>query len=111
MNLLLLGNNTLVVSGSNVLECTFEVTFWAIEVRVGLVLGIRKVRVDELNKSVQVLGSDRLILLVEVVDVAIEDLNEQLDGDGCIHAGIGNTKSTLEALQDSFSITVKLFLL
>lgn len=52
LNLLLLGNNTFVVSGPDVLECTFEVTLWAIEVGVGLVFGIRKVRVDELNKSV-----------------------------------------------------------
>lgn len=108
MNLLLLSNDTFIVSGPDVLEGTFEVTLWAIEVGIGLVFGVRKVRVNELNKSVQVLGSDRLILLVEVVDVAIEDLDEKLDGDGCIHASISNTKSTLEALQNSFPVTVKL---
>lgn len=36
-----------------------------------------------------------LILLIKVIDVAIQDLNEKLHGYGSVHAGVRNTKSTL----------------
>lgn len=32
----------------------------------------------------------RLILLVEVIEVSIEDLDEKLDGHGGVHAGVGD---------------------
>jgi hypothetical protein len=32
----------------------------------------------------------RLILLVEVIDISIEDLDEELNGHGGIHAGVGD---------------------
>jgi hypothetical protein len=36
-----------------------------------------------------------LILLIKVIDVAIQDLNEKLYGYGSVHASVRNTKSTL----------------
>jgi hypothetical protein len=47
-------------------------------------------------------------LLVEVVDVAVQNLDEELHGNGRVHAGISHTESTLEALENPFSITVEL---
>ena len=53
-------------------------------------------------------GTCSFILLVKVVDVAVQDLDEQFNGDGCIHASICNTQSPLKTFEDSLSITIKL---
>lgn len=80
----------------------------ALEARIWFILVRLQVRVDELNEAVEVLSRDGLILLVEVVDVAVEDLDEELDGDGGVHAGICNAEGTLEAFEDAFAIAVEL---
>jgi len=43
------------------------------------VLAGLQVGVDKLNQPVQILGRDSLVLLVEVVYVAVEDLDEQFN--------------------------------
>lgn len=82
---------------------------------------------DELDEAVQVLGRDLfrvksanyimelllrstygLILLVKVVDVAVEDLNEELHTDRGIHTGVSHPQRTLQALKHTLAITVEL---
>ena len=63
---------------------------------------------DELDESIKVLGSDGLVLLVEVVDIAIQDFNEEFDGHGGVHASVCDTEGTLEAFKNPLSITVEL---
>jgi hypothetical protein len=85
-----------------------EVALGTIEARVWLVFAGLQVGVDEFNKAIQVLGRNSLVLLVEVVDIAVEDLHEELDGDSGIHTGVCNTERTLEALENPFTIAVEL---
>lgn len=80
----------------------------ALETRVGFTLRGLQVGVDELNEAIEVLDGDGLVLLVEIVDVAVEDLDEELNGDGGVHAGVGDAEGTLEAFEDSFAIAVEL---
>lgn len=71
-----------------------------------------QVAVDEFDEAVEVFGCDlvcvsfcmssgsvrgtyRLVLLIEVVDVSVEDFDEQLNGHRCIHACIGDSKGPL----------------
>jgi hypothetical protein len=91
-----LNDNTLVLTGTDVLERPLEMTLRPIEAGIRFVLGRVQVRVDELDKPVEVLCRDGFVLLVEVVDVAVEDLHEELDGDGCVHAGVGDAEGSLE---------------
>lgn len=72
-----------------------EMALWALETRIGFTLRILQVGVDELNEAIEILGGDGLVLLVEIVDVAVEDLDEELNGDGGVHAGIGDAEGTL----------------
>lgn len=111
LDLLLLRHNTLVLSGPDVFQCTLEMAFRPVEVRVGFVLGTGEVGVDELDQTVEILRGDCLVLLVEVVDVAVEDFHEELDGYSCVHAGICNAEGTLKTLEDSFAIAVELVIL
>lgn len=85
-------------------------TLGSIETGVGLVLAGLQVGVDELDESVQILSSDGFILLIEVVDVAVEDLNEELHGNGGVHAGVGDAKSSLETFKDSLPVAVELLM-
>lgn len=83
-------------------------TFRVLQARVRLALVGLQVRVDQLDEAVQILGRNSLILLVEVVDVAVEDLDEELHGHGGVHAGVGDAESALEALKDALSVAVEL---
>jgi hypothetical protein len=85
-----------------------EVTLRAVKTSVWLIFAGLKIGVDEFDETVQVLGSDGLVLLVEIVDIAVEDFYEELDGDSGVHAGVGHTEGTLEALEDSFPVAVEL---
>lgn len=80
----------------------------ALKARIRLILVRLQVRVDKLDKAVEVLGRDGLVLLVEVVNVAVEDLDEEFDGDGGIHARVCDAECTLEAFEDAFSIAIEL---
>jgi hypothetical protein len=44
--------------------------------------------------------------LVKVVDISIEYLDEQLDGHSCVHARIGDTESSLQALEHALAIAI-----
>ena len=50
----------------------------------------------------------RLILLVKVVYVSVQDLNEELDRYCCVHACICYAEGTLQAFEDAFAISVEL---
>lgn len=63
---------------------------------------------DEFNEPVEVLGSDSFVLLVEIVDIAIQNLNKKFDGHGSVHASVCDAEGPLEAFQNPLSITVKL---
>lgn len=107
-DLLSLSDDAFILASPNVLQRALKMALRAVEVGVWLVLAGLQVGVDQFDQSVEVLGGDCLILLVEVVDVAIENLNEKFHGDGGVHAGVCDSKGTLEAFQDSFSVAVEL---
>lgn len=75
--LLPLSHNTFIFSGLDVLQCPFEVALRTLEARVWLVLAGLKVGVDELNQPIEILGRHSFVLLVEVIDVAVQNLDEQ----------------------------------
>lgn len=52
---------------------------------------------DQLDETVKVFSGYVLVLLVEVVDVAVQDLDEEFDGDCCVHAGVCNAQGALKA--------------
>jgi hypothetical protein len=64
--------------------------------------------VDEFDKAIQVLRRDGLVLLIEIVHITIEYFDEELDGNGGVHAGVRYTKRTLEAFEDAFAVSVEL---
>lgn len=72
------------------------------------ILARRQIRMDELDKAVEILGRHGIVLLVKVVDVAVENLDKELDADGRVHAGIGDTEGALQALEDAFAVAVGL---
>jgi hypothetical protein len=50
----------------------------------------------------------RFVLLVKVVDVAVEDLDEELDRGRRLHAGVGYAQSSLQTLEDTLAVAVEL---
>lgn len=98
--------HTFVFSRLNVLQSSLEMFPWAFETRG--VLGSVKVGVDEFDEAIKVLCCDGIVFLVEVVDVSVEDLDEQFDGYGGVHAGVCDSESTLEAFQNALTVTVDL---
>lgn len=78
----------------------------------------------ELDQTIEIFGGDLdksacflvtwmdsthcLVLLVEVVDVAVEDFHKQLNRYSGVHARICYSKCTLQALEYTFAIAVKL---
>lgn len=120
-----LRNNALILSRRDVIERPLEVLARVLKTR-SVFIGI-EIRMDELDEAVQVLGRDLfrvksanyimelllrstygLILLVKVVDVAVEDLNEELHTDRGIHTGVSHPQRTLQALKHTLAITVEL---
>lgn len=81
----------------------------AFEAGIGLVLVCLQVGMDELDEAVEVFDCDGLVLLVEVVDVAVEDFDEEFYRYGGVHAGVGDAESSLEAFEDSFAVAVELW--
>lgn len=67
-----------------------------------------KIALDELNQAIDIFSRHRVVLLVEIVDVAVEDLDEELDAHGCIHASVGDTKGALQAFEHALAVAVKL---
>jgi hypothetical protein len=108
MNLLSLNHDTLVVPRPDVLQGTLEVALRAVEAGVRFVLASLQIGVNELDETVEILRGDCLVLLVEIVDVAVEDLDKEFDGHGGIHAGICDTQGALQTLEDSLPVTVEL---
>lgn len=56
-------------------------------------------------------GTYGIVLLIEVVDIAVQNLNEELDRYCCVHARIGDAESTLQALEHALAIAVELLVL
>ena len=103
-----IGDYTFEIPGSDVIQCALEVTLRALQAGIGLIFIGLQVRVDELDEAVEVLGGDSFVLLIEVVDVTVEDLDEEFDGDRGVHAGVCDAESPLQTFQDAFAVAVKL---
>ena len=52
-----------------------------------------------------------LVLLIKVVDISVQDLDEQLDRHGGVHARISHSQGPLQALQNPFAVAVELLVL
>ena len=76
--------------------------------KTGRVLCRVEIRVDELDEAVQILHRDRIVFLVKIVDISVEDLDKKLDRDGGIHTGISYAKGALKAFENAFAIAIKL---
>ena len=80
---------------------------------------------DQFNQSIKVLGRhlshvsihrhDRkgrstysIILLVKVIDIAVENLDEQLNRHGRVHASVSHPEGTLQTFEYPLAITVEL---
>lgn len=50
----------------------------------------------------------RLVLLIEIVHISIQNLDKQLDGRGRFHARVCDAEGPLETLQDALPVTVQL---
>jgi len=50
----------------------------------------------------------RLVLLVKIVDVAVEDLDKELNRYGGIHARVRHTQGALQTLEHAFAVSVGL---
>lgn len=77
-DLLPLRHDALIFPSPDILQRPLEVPFRTIEIGVRFVRGGLQVRMDKFNQPVEVLGGDCFVLLVEVVDIAVEDLDEEL---------------------------------
>lgn len=63
---------------------------------------------NQLNQTIQILCSHRVVLLVKEVDITVQDFDEQFNGHSGIHAGVGDTEGTLKALKDAFAVAIGL---
>lgn len=100
--------HTLVFSRFDVLQRPLKVFPWALQ--PAHVLSRIKIALDQLDQAVDVFGCDSVVLLVEVVDVAVENFDEELDAYGGIHASIGDAKSALKTLEHALAVAVGLSL-
>lgn len=50
----------------------------------------------------------RLVLLIKVVDIAVENLHEEFYRHRGVHAGICYTESTLQTLEHALTIAIEL---
>lgn len=82
-----------------VLQAGVDVSIDLIRLQVGL---------DKLDEPVKIFDCHAFVLLIKVIDVAVENLDEQLNGDCNVHAGISNSKGALEAFEHTFAIAVDL---
>jgi hypothetical protein len=111
-----------ILAACYVIECALEVFPRVLERRSILVR--LQVRVDKLNKAIKVFRRDlasissdvsfwnectySIILLVEVVHVAVQNLNKEFHGHRGIHTCVSNTECTLQTFEHSLSIAVEL---
>ena len=68
-----------------------------------------EIALDQLDQAVDVFGGDCVVLLVEVVDVAVENFDEQLDAHSSVHTSVSNAQGTLQALKYALAVAVRLF--
>jgi hypothetical protein len=70
-------------------------------------------KVDQhLRKRTIYLGrAHSLVLLVKIVDIAVQYLHKQLHGYRCVHASIRDSERSLQTLQYTFTVTVELVIL
>lgn len=101
-------HNAFVFARANILQRALEVALRAVEISICFVFIGLQVGVNKFDETVQVLRSDGLVLLVEIVDITVQDFHKELDGDSGIHAGVSHTEGTLEALEDPFAVAVEL---
>lgn len=98
--------HTLVLPSLNILQGPLEVLPWTVQ--PADVLCSIKIALNKLNQAVNVFGRHGIVLLVKIVDVAVENFDEELDAHGCVHAGVCDAESALEALEHAFAVAVEL---
>lgn len=98
--------NTLIFPCLDVLQGPLEVLSGAL--KSADIFCCVEVALDQLNQAVDVFGCDSVVLLVKVVDVAVEDFDEEFDAHSSVHASISNAESTLQALEDTLAVAVGL---
>jgi len=66
---------------------------------------------DDVLSSVRDRGgvTYRFVTLIEIVDIAVQDLDEQLDGRCGFHARVGDAQSPLKAFEHPLAITIELW--
>ena len=98
--------NTLILSRFNVLQRPLEVLPRAIQPTH--VLRRIKIALNQFDQAIDVFSRDSVVFLVEVVDVAVEDLDEELDAHGRVHASIGDAEGALETFEHALAVAVGL---
>lgn len=71
-----LRNHAFILPRPDIIKRTLKVPLRSLKTRVRFRLAGLQVRVDQFDKSVHVLCRDGLVLLVEVIHVAVQDLDE-----------------------------------
>lgn len=64
---------------------------------------------DQFDETIEILDRDGLVALVEIVHVSVEDLDEEFNGYGSVHASVGDTESALETFKNALAIAVELY--
>ena len=98
--------NPLILPPPNILQRPLEMLLRTLQ--PGRILRRVEVAMYQLNQPIQILRRYSIVFLVKVVDVAVQDLHEELDGDGGVHAGVGDAEGTLEAFEDALAVAVGL---
>ena len=60
------------------------------------------------SPGLQELRTHGFILLIEVIDIAVQNFDEELHGHRSVHAGVCDAKSALEAFENAFAVSVEL---
>lgn len=83
--------------------------FRDLQAGIGFALVGLQVRVDQFDETVEVLDRDGFVALIEIVHVSVEDLDEEFNGYGSVHASVGDAESALETFKNALAIAVELY--
>lgn len=104
-----LSDDSFVFSRTDVLQSALEVAFRDLQAGIGFALVGLQVRVDQFDETVEVLDRDGFVALIEIVHVSVEDLDEEFNGYGSVHASVGDAESALETFENALAIAVELY--
>lgn len=107
-----LGFDAVVFSTLNVGQRPLKVLSWTLQTAVHVLAAFVRARsqiaVNQLDQAVEVFGRHRVVFLIKIVHVSIEDFDKKLDGDGGIHACVGDPEGALQTFQHSFAFSIGL---